>query len=113
MCAKHEKKPSYGRHYQKIVIVFAIKKSMQQCMDRRNDNEEFTLNKICTAEELSVFENALASDDDFQNMKKEIHASVHRLNVENRLHGTLDLVFDRKFVPEYSWKGLSRPSVRK
>ena len=34
-------------------------------------------------------------------------------NVENRLHDTLDLVFDRKFVPECSWKGASRLGITK
>ena len=58
-------------------------------------------------------EHNLENKDYFQIVLDFIRSSVHRNDVLNRLHDTLDIVFDRNFLPECAWKWLRRQVIQK
>uniref|UniRef100_A0A0E3W2D1 DUF4806 domain-containing protein n=3 Tax=gambiae species complex TaxID=44542 RepID=A0A0E3W2D1_ANOGA len=96
-------------------LVSCINDTMQQCVTRRGEDfdDEFTFEKISSAQELATVEENLANDDFFKKVLNFLRSSVHRVDVNNRLHDALDIIFDRNFLPQCAWKGVPRLGVQK
>ena len=95
-------------------VVSTIRDSVPLTVDQTyRTDDRVSFEKIKSVDELICFETNLGNVEYFNDVLSFLHASVKREDVNNRLHDTLDLVFDRKFLPECGWKGIRRLGVQK
>lgn len=72
---------------------------------------DFKFSPIKTLEELHTFNALLKSDEAYRTkVISWLHANITRAEVNNRLHDTIDLLFERKFFATMNWSGISRVS---
>ena len=95
-------------------VVSTIRDTVPLTVDQMyQTNDTVSFETIKSAEELTCFETNLGNVDYFNDVLSFLNASVKRREVNNRLHEILNLVFDRKFLPDYEWKGILRLEVQK
>ncbi|XP_049292936.1 uncharacterized protein LOC125768818 isoform X4 [Anopheles funestus] len=75
---------------------------------------DFALTLLENEQQLERFDRALQTNPKFnQKVQQYLQRRIHREDVQNRLHQTLDLLFSKSFFAQINWTGISRTEQRK